>query len=575
MKALWIRAFLSPRLGVAVGSTLLACLVRIALRPWFDHQYPFATFYIAVIVSVWYGGWRSALLATGLGYVLAKWFLLEPRPLLLLAAPDQWIGSLIYFLLALTIVFFGGRMQWAQRRAEAHAQQALQTRQQAEETCALLAAIVRSSDDAILSKDLDGLITSWNAGAERMFGYTAAEVIGRSIAMLMPPGRMAEQELILERIAAGYHVEHYETVRLHKDGTPVEVSLCISPIKDASGRVIGASKVARDISEKKRAERALQEVREQLEQEKEALEKRVAERTAQLKETIGELESFSYSITHDMRAPLRAMQRYAKLLLDEFGERVGDTGQDYLRRLVTSAHRLDCLIVDALNYSCFARAELELQPIDVQALLQGILQTYLSFQPPRAEISVEGRLPLVLGNEAALTQCISNLLDNAVKFVAPGVQPRVRVWAEKVRSAECGVRNEGNGERRMANGEWEAQRAHDLTIQRSNDVTLPTHHPPSTPQPSTLSGPAGERVRIWFEDNGIGIEPEAHERIFGLFQRLHTNYEGTGLGLAIVRTAAQRMEGAVGVESEPGRGSRFWIELKRASPGATETAYEK
>lgn len=249
------------------------------------------------------------------------------------------------------------------------------------------------------------------------------------------------------------------------------------------------------------------QARETIAERRAELERLVAERTARLQETIAELESFSYSISHDLRAPLRAMTNFGELLAEECGDRIGPEGQDYLRRIIAASHRMDRLTQDVLVYSRVSRTELPLLPVDMQALVEGIVESYPQFHASRAEIVVRGPLPRVLGNEAALVQCVSNLLSNAVKFVAAGVRPRVEVSAEL----------------------------------------------------------SGGRARICVQDNGIGIEEAARAKIFGIFERLHTGYEGTGIGLAVVRRAIERMGGAVSVSSGPGQGSRFCLELNPAS----------
>ncbi|HZV36051.1 MAG TPA: ATP-binding protein, partial [Verrucomicrobiae bacterium] len=254
-----------------------------------------------------------------------------------------------------------------------------------------------------------------------------------------------------------------------------------------------------------KAEQALQEAHEQLASRALHLERLVQQRTARLNEMIADLEGFSYSIVHDMRGPLRAMNSFTQLLEEECGK-VSPTAENYMKRIRTATIRMDRLIQDGLNYSRLMRAELPLVPVDVSVLVRGILETYPTLQPPNATIELSGAFPLVKANEATLTQCVSNLLGNAVKFVAPGVQPKIRVWAEE----------------------------------------------------------RGDRVRVFFQDNGIGIPQGAHERIFQIFQRLDNHYEGTGIGLAIVKKAAERMGGSVAVESEPGKGSTFWLELARA-----------
>jgi PAS domain S-box-containing protein len=239
------------------------------------------------------------------------------------------------------------------------------------------------------------------------------------------------------------------------------------------------------------------------------LERLVAERTARLRETVGELEHFSYTITHDLRAPLRAMEAFGQILREEYASQLDDKGKDFLRRIVDSARRMDRLITDALSYSKVVRTEMELEAVDPNGLLRGMVETYPEFQPPRVRIQLVGSIPSVRGNPAALTQVFSNLLGNAVKFVERGKQPEVRIGGER----------------------------------------------------------QGAHVRIWFEDNGIGIEPNQQERIFIMFQRLSSEYEGTGIGLALVRKMVERMRGKVGVESQPGKGSRFWVLL----PAADET----
>jgi PAS domain S-box-containing protein len=379
-------------------------------------------------------------------------------------------------------------------------------RKKSEEQQSRLAAIVESSRDAIMSKSLEGIVTSWNAGAEASFGYSASEMIGQPIQRIIPEELRPEEETKLSRLRAGLNVEHYESVRVTKEGKRLPVSVTISPIKDSKGMVISASVVMHDISEQKRINDALREAQRKLLLHAVDLEATVAERTAKLRESVNELQTLSYSIAHDMRAPLRAMGTFAQLLLEESSDRSA-VAQDYSRRIVIAAKRLDSLIQDALNYTKALLQEFPLQPVQLSGLVRGIIDTYPNLQPDKADIQIEGDLPAVLGNEALLTQCFSNLLGNAVKFVAPGIRPQVRVWSE-VNDGVC---------------------------------------------------------RIWIRDNGIGIPEQAQPRLFGMFQKLDSQYEGTGIGLAIVRKVVERMGGKVGVESEPRNGSRFWVELRPSS----------
>jgi PAS domain S-box-containing protein len=374
-----------------------------------------------------------------------------------------------------------------------------------------LAAIVEGSDDAIIGKNLRSIVTSWNHGAERIFGYSAEEMIGQSITLLIPPARLSEEQDILARLQRGEQVQHFETVRVRKDGREIHVSLTISPIRDEHGDIIGASKIARDVTAQKDAERALQQAQGQLKLHAQNLEREVRERTARLHEMVAELDSFSYSLSHDLRAPLRAIQGFSEIVLNDYSEKIPE-GVDYLRRIVKAAARMDRLIQDVLAFSRVSRAEISVRTVDLEKLVTTIVHDRPELQPPRANVVVQQPLLPVVGHEASLTQVIANLLDNAVKFVPAGVTPQVR-----------------------------------LTTTRAE----------------------GNKVRFAVTDNGIGIDPAVQPRLFKMFERLATDrvYEGTGIGLAIVRKAAERMNGRAGVESKPGEGSTFWIEL----PGANGT----
>jgi PAS domain S-box-containing protein len=276
------------------------------------------------------------------------------------------------------------------------------------------------------------------------------------------------------------------------------------PIRDPENRITGWFGTNTDITELRNAQLALDEAHSQMEQQNQLLEKAVCERTARLRDSIAELEHFSYTITHDMRAPLRAMQGFGRMLQEELGKQMTPAAANFLQRILEGADRMDVLIRDALQYTKILRGEINLRVVDPAPLLRGVVESYPDLQPPRAEIEIMTPLPTVLASEAGLLQCFSNLLTNAAKFVEPGTTPRIRVWAEH---------------RELY-------------------------------------------VRFWFEDNGIGIPAQYQDRIFDMFQKLDKRYDGTGIGLALVRKAAERMGGAVGVESEPGKGSRFWLDCK-------------
>jgi signal transduction histidine kinase len=225
----------------------------------------------------------------------------------------------------------------------------------------------------------------------------------------------------------------------------------------------------------------------------------VAERTA-------ELDSFAYSVAHDLRAPLRSMRGFSEALLEDYAPQLPSEGRDYALRISKAAARMNALIEDLLAYSRLAREHVALAPLDLDDVLRSVIEEMASeLLERKAQVTVEKPLLRVIGHPVILQQVFQNLLSNAIKFVAPGTAPQVRIRAEG----------------------------------------------------------AGGRVRIWVEDNGIGVAPEHHDRIFRVFERLHSieDYPGTGIGLAIVRKALDRMSGTSGVDSAPGRGSRFWIEL--------------
>jgi PAS domain S-box-containing protein len=412
---------------------------------------------------------------------------------------DTGLEMAILVLALITILC--GFLWWCAATLARHERRELTERSRVENVLRHHSAIVESSDDAIISKDLNGVIQSWNQGAERIFGYTAAEAIGQPIAMLIPTDRLDEEPNILGRLRRGERIDHYETIRRRKDGTLVNISLTVSPIRSADGRIIGASKIGRDVTELRKVSQALQQSYAELEQ-------RVAERTASLRQAIAQMEEFSYSVSHDLRAPVRAMKGYTEAILEDYGDRLDARGRDYLDRILRGSSRMEQLIHDVLTYSRLGRFEIQLQPVSLDKLLHDVIQQYPEMQPPNAEIAVREPLLEVLGHEPSLTQAVSNLLSNGVKFVAPGTTPKLKVWTQQV-----------NGS-----------------------------------------------VRLWFEDNGIGINPKYQSRLFGMFERVHQNsaYDGNGIGLAIVRKAAEKMGGSVGVQSDGATGSSFWIELPAA-----------
>jgi PAS domain S-box-containing protein len=466
----------------------------------------------------------------------------------------------------------------------------------------LLSAIVDSSDDAILSKDLDGVITSWNKSATRLFGFTAEEAIGQSVAdLLIPDDRQHEEPDILARLSRGERVDHFVTVRRRKDGSLIDISLTISPVKDEHGRIIGASKIARDISQSKRYEERLLEqahlldltgdailVRDKRDRilnwnrgaeemygftRDEALGKishdllrtefpeplpgileillrdgrwsgelrhtgRNGSRIVTLSRWVAErdkkgdmvrvlesnnditervrvqeevrranqyLEQFAFSASHDLQEPLRGIKIYSELLERELGSNLNPEARKYIQHLRSGATRMETLVRDLLAYTDTGKFEEPAAPVDAnEALALALSALSSAVTEAGARVTSDG-LPTVRIHKTHLQQLFQNLVGNAIKYRGPDRIAEVHISAKR------------------QNGHWV----------------------------------------LAVSDNGIGIEPEYKENIFGLFKRLHSSkaYPGTGIGLAICQRIVERYSGRIWVESEPNKGSTFLFTL--------------
>jgi len=281
------------------------------------------------------------------------------------------------------------------------------------------------------------------------------------------------------------------------------------PVCDENQRVVRWFGASTDIHDLKETQLALAKAEGELKNHAAGLEQAVAERTAELREIIAHLESFSYTVAHDLRAPIRAMESYSQILLQELDPGLGTEHKAMLTNIGRAARHLDALTRDLLNYTKVSTRDVQLEPVQVEDILHNVMAMNPALQAPRTMVAVVRPIHTVIAQPTLLGQCLSNLLDNAVKFVVPNVVPRIVIRSE--------IRD--------------------------------------------------RTVRLWIEDNGIGMDPASQRKIFGIFERARaaTDYPGTGIGLAIVAKALERMRGAYGVESEPGKGSRFWIELSSAS----------
>lgn len=420
-----------------------------------------------------------------------------------------------------------GRLVPAVRRAlqEARVQtQRKRAEQDLRESEGRYRALLEQAPDAVV------VFQNWrlvyvNVAALSLCGATELDQMwGKEIlACFSPSDQEAVRQSVLRLLNGGSLPMREARVR-RLDGREV-------PVEVTGGRVDWLGQPAiqailRDITERKRIEVELYATKDQLQCANDRLEKAVEERTVELGEAIEDLNRFSYAVIHEMRGPLRAMHGFATLIESAGFDSVDSL--EFLGRIKAAAERLDNLIGDAVIYSQVMRRRRALVPVNLDRLARDAVQTMPQLQPSIADVCIEEPLPVVLGNEPALLHCLNNLLENGAKFVAVGVRPRVRIWAESLPPRPC-------------------------------------------PQPGE---PPDLLVRLWVEDNGIGIAPEHQARIFEVFQRLDPSYPGTGVGLAIVRKAAERMGGRVGVESELGKGSRFWMELRRPAEETRPSAGE-
>lgn len=377
-----------------------------------------------------------------------------------------------------------------------------------------LAAIVASSDDAIIGRDLRGVVTSWNAGAEREFGYTASEMIGHSITRLIPSERQEEEVKILEQIALGKSVRHFETMRSRKDGSIFNVSVTVSAIKDSSGKVVGASKVVRDITTRKKAEETIHRLNAELEQ-------RVAQRTAELEAANKELESFSYSVSHDLRAPLRAVDGFSQAMLEDYGPQLPEEGRRCLQTIREGAQRMGRLIDDLLTFSRLGRLPLSKRAVETGDLVRAVLEDLSSQRVGRQiEVSV-AELPVCQGDAVLLKQVWINLLSNAFKYTRRREKAVIEVGCKR------------------------------------EPIAAKDH-----------GGPEKKSNVYFVRDNGTGFDMRYADKLFGVFQRLHSEeeYEGTGVGLAIVQRIVHRHGGRVWAEAAEDHGATFFFSLGGESP---------
>jgi len=346
--------------------------------------------------------------------------------------------------------------------------------------------------DLLAIASFDDFFIQLNPVWESTLGFTVDELRSKSLLEFVHPEDRSEMADRLNQLKLGSAPAYFENRCLCRDGSIRWLGWTAAPFSSEQLVYI----FARDITSRRASETEIKSLNVELER-----------RINDLTEINQELEAFGYSISHDMRAPLRSIRSFAQFLREQSAAALSAESRDYLERIERAAKYMDLLLLDLLQYSRLSSCDLELVCVDIGAAVSDVLASIEpEVQERKAEIQVRKTLGVVMAHPATLRQVLYNLISNSLKFVEPGQLPRIEIWSE----------------------------------------------------------PRGGVVRIWVADWGIGIPAQYHKKIFGLFQRLHSqdSYPGTGVGLALVRKGLERMGGRIGVESQPNQGTRFWFELR-------------
>ena len=437
---------------------------------------------------------------TALIYLLvaAVWILFSDNVLALLISPEtqpqqfiraQTVKGWLFVIVTAALLYVLLQHQLERLRREIVAR--LQTQHELE-------VLLRAMPLAVIQTDRDGIVQYWNKPAEAMFGWPAEAVIGRPPRHIPPEGK-AETATLRQQVLSGESLTGVETERQARDGAVIPVSVSIAPVRNTAGEIISVMSVIEDVTERREAKAALHRLNVELEE-------RVAERTAQLKAMNKELETFAYSVSHDLKAPLRGIDGYSRFLEEDYQDVLDEEGRTFLSNIRRATKQMSQLIDDLLAYSRLDRRRVHRVPINLAQLVQTLVAEHREAIDARdATIARKGLDVTVMADPDGLAMALRNLLNNALKFTPETRQPVIEIGCEAT----------------------------------------------------------GDGHRIWVQDNGVGFDMKFQEQIFEVFQRLHRSeeYPGTGVGLAMVRRAVERLGGAVWAESERGKGATFYLQI--------------
>jgi PAS domain S-box-containing protein len=480
------------RYALAVAASAAALVVNVLLGPL---VYPnvFPPFVAAVMVSASYGGLGPGLLATGLTAVANLLFLFPVREA---AGLGVAVREGLYVVSALLVVAVGAALRRARQRAEDERQETARQTESLARSEARFRGLLDLAPDAIVIADRAGRIVLANTQAQALFGYAPDELVGQPVEALLPDDLRARHVGHRQSFHAAPRTRPMgaglDLAARRKDGTQVPVEISLSPMATPDGILVMSA--IRDVTERKKVDAHIRALNEDLER-----------RLTELAAVNRELEAFSYSVSHDLRAPLRGIDGFSQALLEEYGEILDDQGKGYLRRVRQATVRMGELIDDLLNLSRVTRREMRRETVDLSAIARSVMAQLRRAEPGRHVEFIHRDGLTVLGDSHLLRLMLENLLGNAWKFT--GKEPHARI--------QFGVvDHEG-------------------------------------------------RSAYFVRDNGVGFDMAYAHKLFGAFQRLHgmSEFSGTGIGLATVQRIINRHGGRVWAEAEVGKGATFYFTL--------------